>query len=673
MKSGTKNYMAACLIFILGFTYQFKYIGEFPSHIHAWAQTDHYAMALGFQNNGFNFFKPETFVYNHQFPNDFQIPAEQTTTAADFPIHDFIPAILMKILGNDPLVFRLYVLLYSFLGLYFLYKLAQIITGNFIKSLMVLFFAGTSPVFIYYQGGFLPSIPSLANAIIGIYFYIIYLRKNNSKDFSKSLFFLTLAALARSTFSIPLLSILGTEFIRILKKESSFLPKLVPVFFSASVFGFYLWYNSYLRTVYGSVFLNHLMPPDDIDEAKTLITQIKDNWKYQYISKYHYLFFALVFISGTILFLKKKIKPENKTGYFLLLNSAILCGTLLFFYAMMKQFPAHDYYFIDTFYLPMVLFFMLFISWIEFENRIIKIISLVSATVLLYGMVLYPLETQEKRRETGSWDKIGISIENFRDSERFLDSMNVSDDAKILVLDPGAPNIPFIFMKRKGMVVLTTGIENIKQALQWNYDYIVVQNEFFVSDIYSNYPEILNHLEKIGDNGKISLCQYSKIEIKQDLTQFLDLKNQNPELIVRCDFEQEENSQWQNVIRNDSVFHSGKYAGVMNESTEFGLTYKSSEIKSLSQKNGIVLFTGWFYLHSDTDFELVVSISGKNEKLYYKGQKLKNMIGPLNQWKKITLTFHLPKINEDEYEFGIYLYNPEKANVYYDDYSFSIY
>ena len=305
MKYGTKNYLAACLIFILGFTYQFKYIGEFPSHIHAWAQSDHYALALGFQNNGYNFFKPETFVYNHQFPNEFQIQANHTTTAADFPVHDFIPAILMKLLGNDPWVFRLYVLLYSFLGLYFLYKLALAITNNFIKSLLVLFFAGTSPVFIYYQGGFLPSIPSLANAVIGIYFYVMYLHKNRNKDFTLSIFFLTLAALSRSTFIIPLLSVSGTELIRIFKKESSFLPKLLPVFISFSTIGFYVWYNSYLRNTYGSVFLNHLMPPDDWNEAKTLIKQIKENWKYEYISKYHYLLYTLVFITGTILFIRK--------------------------------------------------------------------------------------------------------------------------------------------------------------------------------------------------------------------------------------------------------------------------------------------------------------------------------------------------------------------------------
>ena len=55
------------VILIVGFYFQHSYFNEFPSFTHAWAQSDRFALALGFENNGFNFFKPETFVFNHQF------------------------------------------------------------------------------------------------------------------------------------------------------------------------------------------------------------------------------------------------------------------------------------------------------------------------------------------------------------------------------------------------------------------------------------------------------------------------------------------------------------------------------------------------------------------------------------------------------------------------------
>ena len=98
---------------------------EFPKFIHGWAQSDRYALAQGFINNGFNLFKPETLVYNHQFPTNWLRPSNSTITAVDFPIHEYMVAIIMTIVNSTaPLVFRLYTLLYSFVGLFFLYKLS---------------------------------------------------------------------------------------------------------------------------------------------------------------------------------------------------------------------------------------------------------------------------------------------------------------------------------------------------------------------------------------------------------------------------------------------------------------------------------------------------------------------------------------------------------------------
>lgn len=82
------------VIIALGFIFQHKYLNEFPSHIHAWAQSDRYALSLGFLDNGLDFFRPQTFVYNHQFPHNWKVPSEKTITAVDFPLHDYIPALL---------------------------------------------------------------------------------------------------------------------------------------------------------------------------------------------------------------------------------------------------------------------------------------------------------------------------------------------------------------------------------------------------------------------------------------------------------------------------------------------------------------------------------------------------------------------------------------------------
>ena len=66
----SQNRFAIIVIVALGLALNIKYINEFPSYIHAWAQSDRYALAIGFTDNGLNFFKPESLIYSHQFPNN---------------------------------------------------------------------------------------------------------------------------------------------------------------------------------------------------------------------------------------------------------------------------------------------------------------------------------------------------------------------------------------------------------------------------------------------------------------------------------------------------------------------------------------------------------------------------------------------------------------------------
>jgi hypothetical protein len=182
-----------------------------------------------------------------------KVPADESITAVDFPVHDYIPAIFMNLSNNNsPWLFRLYILLYSFVGLFFLFRLSQLLTNDIFKSTFIILFAATSPVYVYYQSGFLPTIPSLSNAIIGIYFFTLHLKSQKNKHFNLSILFVTLAALSRTTFVIPLIAIFGFEFIRVLQRKTQIKAKIIPVLISVSVILIYFFYNNYLRKEYGS-------------------------------------------------------------------------------------------------------------------------------------------------------------------------------------------------------------------------------------------------------------------------------------------------------------------------------------------------------------------------------------------------------------------------------------
>jgi hypothetical protein len=603
------------------------------------------------------------------------VPTNNSITAVDFPIHDYIPAVFMKITGmNSPWIFRLYILLYGFIGLYFLYKLAFILTNNHIKSIFILVFAATSPVFVYYQGGFLPTIPSLANTIIGIYFYMKFRKQFNRNDFILSIVFHTLAALSRTTFVIPLVAVFCFELLRVIQRKEKLKDKIIPVALSVLIIASYRLYNNYLTETYGSIFLSKLAPAATFEEAKEMIKIAYKNWSIQYFSIIHYLLLMTSLILAMYFILWKKKKPSYEIGQFWLFLIIIFIGYFVFAILMLKQFPSHDYYFLDTFFLPIIFLLIAIISYIPKLNfKYSNIVGYIFIILVSFPLVINALHTQKLKRITGIWDRTNTTINNFKDSGAFLDSIKIKPDAKILVIDAYAPNIPFILMNRKGYFVLTTSKVNIHEALKWNYDYVVVQDEFFISDIYSNYPEIVSKIKKIADNGKISICEKIESKRNQSLLGFLDLENKTPVFERNINFDTTIDEIWQNTQFSNKLYHSPNNAGYLSSDKEYGLSYKTKNLKEITQKNRVLLLSAYFYNDKLNDCEIVVSINSKGQNIYYKSYNLKEILKQVETWEKVELLFNLPCVVDDNYEFALYIWNPRKSNIYFDDFEFKIY
>ena len=674
MRNSVKKAGIITFIVVLGFIYQYKNINEFPSYIHAWAQSDRYALSLGFLDNGLNFFKPQTFVYNHQFPDEWKVPSEQTITAVDFPIHDYIPALLMKILGNtSPWIFRVYILLYSFLGLFFLFKLSYAITNDYVKSVFVVAFAATSPVYVYYQGGFLPTIPSLSNTIIGIYFYYRYLIGNKNKYFCLSILFLTLAALSRTTFAIPIVAVLAIEFIRLVRRETSLKPKLIPVSISILSLLSYMIYNGYLRGKYGSIFLNHILPPHSIGHAKEIIKLVYTKWFFQYFTKSHYFIFITAVVLSVYFRVTRKSHIQKTIAYFSLLTFTYLFGCLLFAFLMLRQFSAHDYYFLDTFFFPLIMFLIFILSLLPVvKKRNFKIVTITAFCLISFFLILQPVKSQKKRRESGFWDRTEATINNYKNSSVFLDSLGITKNSKMLVIDAIAPNIPFILMQRKGFVVMNTDKENIEEALKWDYDYIVIQDEYFISEVYTPFPDIISKIEKVADNGKISVCRLS-LNNQQSLLDFIGLNKKQAVFAEKVTFENAPDSSWYNFNPSDRCASSGKSSGHLTPDIVYGLTYKTKHLPVLKSNSRTLLFSSCFLKDTVINCSIVVSINADGRSIYYRLSNLNNLMKQDSVWVQVSQLFQLPKIQSDDYEFAMYIWNNGKSELYYDDFEFSIY
>ena len=526
MKSNTLRngqLTALLLIVIAGLFVQKDYMNEYPNHIHAWAEQDHYALAIGFINNGFDLFHPETMIYNKQFPSWWKVPSDNTITSADFPIHEYIVALLMRLFGStSPWVFRLWTLLWGFLGLFFLFKIAVRFTGDWFKSILVTAIALTSPVYAYFMNGFLPSIPALSLGIIGLWFYLRFYDSHRLRHFNLGIAFLTVAMLMRTTFAIELVAILCFEVLRIIRRESTLPDKLPAVLVSAMVFIAYFLWNKHLRNLYGSIFLNQLLPPEDWQDAKELLADTYDKWIFHYFQKFQYVIFLLIVVLAIGVNVYQSVKYKTKTDIPSTKKTLSLWwlpaiesfGCLLFSVAMMQQMPYHDYYILDTFFLPIILFIILIINVLK---KLPKGLMPCLVGLVCVVMVINVTKTQVERRD--NHDLSHISYVNFKEADRLLDSLGVPRDAKILCLYGFPQNGPFLQMQRKGLTVMWETDNLPDTVADWEFDYVVIEDYQFASH-FDERKDLLSRLQKVGRNGKITVCTLSDRPIWTEAWQF---------------------------------------------------------------------------------------------------------------------------------------------------------
>jgi hypothetical protein len=669
-------YCISILILLTLFLQDFSIMPKLPEHIHSWAQSDRYAISLGFQDNGFDFFHPQTFVLNHQFPGDFQIPSDNSITAVDFPIHEYIVAGLMTVFDcQSPLIFRIYILLYSLMGVIFLYKAALLITENNAKALFVALFAMSSPLFLYYQSGFLPTIPSLANAFIGLYFFIKFIKEKNIRSFYVSILFFTLAALSRTPFAIYIIAILIVYLFNTIVRRKTDWRVFLSIGVSVLTVLGYSAYNICLRDKYGSMFLGNVMMAGSWQEIVGILDIIHEKWLYQYFTKIHYIYFLIVVIISFIVFFRRGIPKRGNQEIYLFLT-AIIIGVIAYSYLMIRQFKSHDYYFIDTFFLPIVFILALSLKNIFiFQFKYHKIISIVLVIALSIPLFILADNVQEDRKDTGYWDRKSRTTKNFTDSKQLLDSLKIRPQARILVIDAYVPNIPFILIDRYGYAIMSTSEESISEALKWDYDYIVFQNEYFISDILVHYPDFINQVKVIGTNNKISVAERLPVYHKTSLLQFLGLEGLDPVIRQELSFDTIAAPGWKNIniIMKDSIV--GEYAGLLKKSENFGITFTSKSPSFLRERSRILFVNGKVKTleQNISKTYLAVSLSSKQASLYYAQFDLGAFIHQSGEWQAFSLSFYLPEMEVSDYELAVYLWNKGKNELYHDDIEILVY
>ena len=632
--SGTQSagILAVVLIIASGSIYFLRdNISVFPSFLHAWTQSDRYALALGFLENGFDFFHPKTF----------NLATTDGITRVDFPIHEYIVALLMKVTGNhEPIVFRIYTLLYAIIGLVFLFRLSQLFTDSFLKSLFVVCFLFLSPVYLYYADGFLPSIPSLSNAFIGYFFYFRYRKTNKQGDFVRAILFLTLAALARLPFFIFLFAVACQQILEylLLKKISRKEIKVIGLAFA--FFILYQCYNNWLGAKYGTQFLMQLLPPSNLNQLKIWIAEAWSQWKFEYFTIPQYIILIILLVPLIVNLIQKRfLEQSSPASTSRLLGSPLLVhifigftGIIIYFFLMLQQFPDHDYYFIDTFY-PMLVLLLIFLASRSFGNKILDRTMWLLIFFLMFRSIGGAKNVLDNRYKVQSWDRVEITRQNFLGSGKFLDGLGVPKGAKVLVLDGYTTNVPFILMNRTGWTVNWTTEKKIREGLSKPFDIVAIQNAFVASDVVRNYPGITTQLKKFADNGLVSF--YRKEKNTQTRDQFFGIDSATVLYkLTPNDTSVEASLEYFNLITDStSTFNSGNPTKIL----------VSGEIQSPEIRP-----------------QLISSMNDQYSTYYYFVYELNSYIKS-NSWQPLLFQFVLPARNRKSGTVKTYLWNDKKV------------
>lgn len=629
-------------------------ISSFPAYMHAWSQSDRYALALNFQQNQFDFFHPQTYNLSPQFPAQTPPAVEKGITQVDFPIHDYLIAIIMKISGNNsPVVFRLYVLIYGLLGFFFLFLLVLRNTQSVFHAMFIILFAFLSPVLVYYLNGFIPSVTSVSNVFIALFFYFDFLKSRKTRHLAVAVFFAMLAALGRMPFVMFLCTMLLHSLL--VSRQWHRYRQLLVYLPAFALFIAYFIYNRYLANAYGSVFLTKLLKIESFGEFLYLIEYVYQNWFFEYLTAAHYGILLVLLI----IFILKRIRSQKLSDFqkHLLLLFVISFGAaLLYFVVMLKQFHSHDYYFLDSFFIPLILLVIALSMDVKINTLPVK--ALILLVLHLFGFYAY---LQCSNSMAARYRTEGNQAYNeylaYSGSEKFVKDLGLDENSSVLVVGAFSANIPLILMNRKGYVVMNTDEKSIREGLSKNPDYVIMQNEIILSEVVNYFPGILREIAPIATNGMITI--YKKAVYEGSLPDFLLLNRSPMQLILPCCKE----SSYQPVLNDTTICDSIFY---VNHETEYtNLVNTKIDRKNQEDLSVIISLDYRIAKFSANNTDLVVALDQSNKQVYYKAYPLNTYVGNTesDSVSKHFFEFKLPCLNQNNLNLSCYIWNNGKNRI----------
>jgi hypothetical protein len=314
-----------------------------------------------------------------------------------------------------------------------------------------------------------------------------------------------------------------------------------------------------------------------------------------------------------------------------------------------------------------------------FEKSMLKIINARYYLVLViaFGIftILWGANNIEARTMDNEWDYSSELVDIYASGDQILDSLEIPKEAKLMVLGPQYPNLPLILFNRKGYTLFSKKDWEIKRALTWDFDYIILPNQYFLKEFYSINPDLINRFEKIFDNGKFSICTLKETPSKTSLGDFFKLKEDDIVFQINEDFEQKKISSFDEIYFSDKYSFQGNSSGLIKGSHQFALNYINNSLKNLEDfPNKLRIKSKFLVLDTLKRVEFIVSIQDNNgNNQFYETFHLNHIYTGPNKWHNLELIYQLPRLIHDQYLFKMYYWNRDKSELFIDDLKYTFY
>jgi len=196
-----------------------------------------------------------------------------------------------------------------------------------------------------------------------------------------------------------------------------------------------------------------------------------------------------------------------------------LFGELLFAFVMLRQFSDHDYYFLDSFFLPLVLLLagLLTLVPVPDKRQWSRALTVIVLLLVVY-MTVQACDMQQMRRREGV-EALQTAV-RYKQANQMLDEAGLgSRQLRFLTMFAYPQNTPFDMMDREGYAVMWNDTAVVCHALTFDYDYILIEDEVYRRK-FDAAAYILPRLQRLAGNGEISVCILADSVLHADANHF---------------------------------------------------------------------------------------------------------------------------------------------------------